>query len=587
MRLADEALLARWRAAWPAALDLWSHFTKLREPAWCFTAADEQEQQLSGSFAMIRLTDHTVVISLRQITELHLEDYAPEVLGHEIGHHVYCPADLTDEARLMVRIRAALPGREEHAGLISNLYSDLLINDRLARSRELRMGDIYERLASASNDPLWTIYMRICEILWSLEKGTLARGDVTPALDADAMLGARVIRSYASDWLRGAGRFAALCFHYLESAAEVRKRAGRWLDASERKEGGVPEGLSEIEDDEVEGAIHPALDEALSGIRGDSEKPAEERGAGGKSETGDGVARKRYREPGQYADILRSLGVELPEDQIIARYYRERALPHLVPFPQRQLPQSAEPLAEGTEAWDVGESLEDLDVLESLLESQQVVPGFTTRKRVYGTMAGTQVAREPLDLYVGIDCSGSMGNARVMNSWPVLAGTIVALSALRAGSRVKVVLSGEPGRYASMPDFGRDELEILTTITTYLGTGYAFGIHRLAETFDQRKATERPVHILIVSDHDIFAMLGETRGSRDGWAIARQSVAKARGGGTYVLNMPLAFEPAGVTRMRDEGWNVSTIQKWDDIVAFAREFSRATFGDPRPVRRSG
>ena len=72
MRPADEALLARWRAAWPAALDLWSHFTKLREPAWCFTAADEQEQQLSGSFAMIRLTDHTVVISLRQITELHL-----------------------------------------------------------------------------------------------------------------------------------------------------------------------------------------------------------------------------------------------------------------------------------------------------------------------------------------------------------------------------------------------------------------------------------------------------------------------------------------------------------------------------------
>ena len=45
--------------------------------------------------------------------------------------------------------------------------------------------------------------MRIFEILWSLQSGTLARGQITPALEGDAHLGARLIRSYARDWLDG------------------------------------------------------------------------------------------------------------------------------------------------------------------------------------------------------------------------------------------------------------------------------------------------------------------------------------------------------------------------------------------------
>ena len=59
----------------------------------------------------------------------------------------------------------------------------------------------------------------------------------------------------------------------------------------------------------------------------------------------------------------------------------------------------------------------------------------------------------------------------------------MVLSALRAGARVKVVLSGEPGQSVSTEGFVRDPEICLRTLTNYLGTGYAFGIHRLAETF--------------------------------------------------------------------------------------------------------
>jgi hypothetical protein len=587
-----EAILTTWRAAWPGALELWSRFTKLREPHFCFSKAEEKAEQLSGSFAMIRLTDQVIVISLAQVLALGLQDYPLEVMGHEIGHHVYCPADLTDEAKLMARIRNGLPTLERFAGLVSNLYTDLLINDRLARYSELRMGDIYARLSSASANRLWTFYMRMCEILWSLPRETLAHATVDKKIESDAMLGARLIRVYANDWLRGAGGFAALCFDYVESdAKDVEEMLKSWLDTHGRTEGGMPDGLTEIDDDEE--AVHPSLDEAVSGVPAPDEERERPSINDAASATGDGVPQKRYREPSEYADILKSVGVKLSDDEIISRYYRERATPHLIRFPSREMPQSTEPLPESLEAWDAGEALEELDIAESVILNPQVIPGYTTMKRVYGTMDGTTPHREPLDLYVGIDCSGSMGNPRIQTSFPILAGTIVALSALRAGSRVKVVLSGEPGKFVSMKDFSRDEKEILTTLTSYLGTGYAFGIHRIAETFDPRKPSDRPVHILIVTDHDIFAMLKETSAGRagpdarrTGWDVARDALVKARGGATYVLNMPVEFERPGVKQMQQDGWSVSSVRQWEDIVAFAREFSRKTFGEPARARRS-
>src|SRR4051794_29921730 len=112
--MSDELIQLRekWQAAWPKALGVWSRFVQLSEPHWCLDGAEEKREELLGSFAMIRLLDHAVVISLRQVREHKLDDFATEVLAHEIGHHVYCPADLGDNARLLARIRAGLPTKE-------------------------------------------------------------------------------------------------------------------------------------------------------------------------------------------------------------------------------------------------------------------------------------------------------------------------------------------------------------------------------------------------------------------------------------------------------------------------------------------
>jgi hypothetical protein len=162
----------------------------------------------------------------------------------------------------------------------------------------------------------------------------------------------------------------------------------------------------------------------------------------------------------------------------------------------------------------------------------------------------------------------------------------VALSALRAGSRVKVVLSGEPGKTISTDGFVRNQAVIMQTLASYLGTGYSFGIHRLAETFGSDEALPRPVHLLIVSDNDMFSMLNEKGNGRQGWDVARESLQRCGGGGTFVLQLP---EPvlAGtwpqatgkyMARMKQDGWNVSLVDSLEQLVAFARQFSRTNYG---------
>ena len=89
-----EGLRAEWEATWPRALEVWSKFTRLRPPTLCLTQEAALQEGLTGSFAMIRLQDQAVIVSLPSVVSCRVEAYALEVLAHEIGHHVLAPATL-------------------------------------------------------------------------------------------------------------------------------------------------------------------------------------------------------------------------------------------------------------------------------------------------------------------------------------------------------------------------------------------------------------------------------------------------------------------------------------------------------------
>lgn len=585
------ALLARWRAEWPQALAVWSRYTRLQVPHLCERHVEAARQGLHGSFAMIRLKDQRIVIDLQAIAALQLEEYAVEILAHEIGHHVLVPGNMTDHLRMLARIRAGLPTLEAQAPMVANLYADLLINDRLQRQEGLRMADLYRRLAGASapgaqatTSLVWDLYLRIYEQLWKLQRGSLGVMSNDPRIEADAWLGARLVRVYAGDWLGGASGFAALLLPYLvEDADAARDAAKHLLDTLAAGEGCEPFGGIDIEGDET-GATHPSHDPAITGD--DADARAQRADAAPDESAANSKGHGQTRQPFEYGELLRAAGLTIDDHEAAVRYYRERALPHLVPFPRRTRPDSPEPLLEGLDPWELGDPLDALDGLQSVLLSPRVIPGVTTVQRHYGQEPGQTPVKSPIDLDLYVDSSGSMPNPQQHVSYLSLAGAVIALSALRTGSRVQVTLWSGKKQFMRTQGFVHDEQAILRTLTGFYGGATAFPIHLLRETYlASSTPRQRPAHILQISDDGITTMFDRDELGNDGWDISARSIAAAGGGGSMALQLADGWERAesrwmapvsqALRRARDEqGWEVFAISELEDLLAFARAFSR-------------
>jgi hypothetical protein len=537
--------------------------------------------------------------------------------------------------------------------MVANLYADQLLNDRLQRQAGLDMAAVYRQLAAQARDGaptrVWRLYMRTYEHLWRLSAGTLT-AEVPPGMDADAVLLARLVRSFAGEWLRGARRYAVVLYPYLAEDAKAAEQTQTFVklglhdtgqaSASAPGQGGgdgIPDGLVEIDESELGGedGFDADIDDPLGagkGRHGLPDKGNEDDADGGPDEgneddadggpdegneddadggpmsNGDdadgdreGRAGKRRnaksaagkpadadrnrrsggqcRQPFEYGALLRSLGLELSDHESTTRYYRERALPHLLPFPSRRRPRATEPMPEGQRGWEAGEALEDLDVLGSLLHSPHVIPGVTTVQRVYGEVPGSDPARVPMDLDIYIDCSGSMPNPAASVSYLTLCATILAMSALRAGAAVQATLWSSPGLFETTGGFLRDEKRVLGTVTGYVSGGTAFPIHILRDTYANRKPTDPPAHIVVISDDGADTMLRQDEKGNLGTEVCAGAIERARGGGTLVLNLGSLERWHARQPLARMGYRIHAVQAWEDLVAFARAFVRENYGD--------
>lgn len=572
-------LFEAWNSAWEPALKIWSPYTRLSEPKFLLTTGDEQRAGLTGSFAAIRINDQQVMISLRQVAELGLEDYSLEILCHEIGHHVFCPGNLLEAGRALAIAMKALPTQENQAPSVVNMWEDLLINDRLVRLHKQRHVEIYERLRREdSTSKLWSLYMRCFELLWGLRPGRLAVVKLEPHEEGDAHLAARMVRVYGHDWLHGVGGFAALCLPYLMEDSDAVKGFALLKDMARAGEGAEPPvGILDIGDYSV---VHPSRDPNVAGRRGDR-GTAEGDAQGSSASSADaGGGKGQAREPFLFGQVLQALGLKLDCHDAAVRFYREKALPHLIPFPTQETEESKEPLMEGLEPWDVGESMDEIDWMQSVLVSPKPIPGFTTVKRTWGVMGGKEREREPLDLDLYVDCSGSIPNPQMTFSYLALAGAIVVLSALRTGARVQATLWSGAGQFQSTPGFIRDEKAILRVLTGFIGGATAFPNHILVDTYSERKTSDRPVHILILSDDGVNTMAQPDNRGTPGLQISETALKKARGGGTMVLNLyaPQFLESAFAKASRAMGWELFRVTDWSELLGFAREFARKKYG---------
>lgn len=605
-RAADRApavpLTPATRAAWERALTVWG--VRLNDPEVRPGAAAE-----NGAPAWFTFPP-SVTVDPRYLAERGLDDQLWSMFAHEIGHHVLAPSTRLDGLKVrhqMARALAAVSPRAPAAsdiGLLANLWNDLLVNTRLAQLQRseahaegepgiVRLGRVLYP-ASANTDRLWWVYCRAYEMLWQLPTGTLcapapplapvpeiARAALPPLetipekhrekerilrerkaesarIEAelagarttnppvDAALVAQAVRTFGTDPVSGAVRFGVIAAPYIaerQDAGDRRKTFGG-VGCAADAEGPSADELGRIlADQRLRGDLpaHPGAVGGPTDVDGEEEDP---------------------QQAGQHLDVARTLLLygDIDPAEVLAAWYRNDAAPWVRPFTRRAPAQPRGGLPGPLELWETGDPLTDID-WPATLRNGPVIPGVTTRRRseLDDEPEGRETSLE-IDLY--IDSSGSMRHPSA-GSPAVLAGTILALSILRGGGRVRVTSFSAAGQVGGMERFSRDPVVIVGALCLYFGHGTSFPLDLYGGRYSglPRATEERQRHVVVLSDDGLVSMFGV--GNEPFQGVAR-AVREKLTTGTLVL-MDRQHRVADLARR--DGYDIVYLQAMDDAPA--------------------
>jgi hypothetical protein len=88
------------------------------------------------------------------------------------------------------------------------------------------------------------------------------------------------------------------------------------------------------------------------------------------------------------------------------------------------------------------------------------------------------------------------------------------------------------------------------------------------------------VHVLQISDDGITSMFDTDERGNSGWDVAAKALRVGRAGGTMALNISPGWQKrhggwqADLQRAEKAGWDIHAIAAMEDLVGFARAFSR-------------
>ncbi|WP_456826819.1 hypothetical protein [Cellulomonas sp. P5_E12] len=573
-----EHLAERWMREWPDALAAWGRTTRMHPPV-LHTSACRMD-----TWAWYTTADPEVHVDLTVVVERGIQDHARAVLAHEIGHHVLAPVDRLTALKIAARVRVGLVDQDHLVGLVENLWCDLLINDRLQRQAGIDRASLAAAVGAATADnPLGLLIGRTYEILWGLPRGRLAAEGLAP--EDQAMLCARLVRAYARDAVGGAAGFARLLRahvdpEWLRGPTATTRVAAMACGGEHGGDDTIPFGIAS---DPSLGApaVHPALDPRVTGAAAAPEATPVDLTTGG---AGSGM---NALQPAALHALVQALGSAASAQQVAAAWYRERAAPHLVPFPVREGATASEQLLGGLDPWEVGDDLSSIDWSGTVTASPVVVPGMTTVQRAYLEDEERQERPRPVDLDLYLDSSGSMPDPAAVAAPIALAGAVLALSALRAGARVQATTWSGAGEVIGTDGFTRDQDAVLQAVVAHIGRSTSFPLALLERTHlgvgGSPPTATGPTHIAVISDNGVTTMFRPwTMGGPTTDDVAARALAAAGGGGSLVLQASDGWRDQ-IAEMAGD-YDVYTVTTDEDLVTFARDFSRRTWGRQHRAR---
>ncbi|MHA1728668.1 MAG: hypothetical protein ACTSWY_08030 [Promethearchaeota archaeon] len=517
------------KEAWEASLKFF-HNPAIPDPIFVF-----DKKKFIGFF--IELNTWKTILNLANCPHLILDkeilNYYQALSLHEISHYIVCPYDLLTNARLVKAALKHVPERQ--SPIVVNFFADLLVDMKLYRKKpkimeeELRQSlkmtqNIGKNKQEKNHSKIFKLLVKCYEIMWNINLNLLQTEyeEITPLADRIRSIIMKDFEDFTT-WEKKVKKIAKLLENILKEEFQppIAKSApgrGEYLDENNNGESEWGYDLSAGGLDESGKYMSVPLDvQIMAGnpleIKSKAQNADEEffkgeekgrrRSRSDSAEQRDAEILAQEMNLTDFISVNRVMGL-VPRTQAIACYYRGISKNLIEIKMLQKKPSGSIPI--GIEPWRVGDPIEKLDILQTLLVSPKVIPNITTRKWIMKDGPGIEMELALPDLLLVIDSSGSMEwkpfNSRKKNNSPyhiALVASFAALHyALRKGAKIAAI------NFSS--DFNeqlwtRESRKIEKILLNYQAMGTTLPIKEIKKMVQK---AERKSLIILITDFEIF-----------------------------------------------------------------------------------
>ncbi|MHA2157997.1 MAG: hypothetical protein ACXABE_03820 [Candidatus Thorarchaeota archaeon] len=438
------------------------------------------------------------------------DPYLLSVCHHEIQHYLLCPYDGVTNGMMFAGARKKV--NDATAMFVCNLFADLVVDSKLLKrypllTHERVNASIHESVLRVHEpSPLWTLIVATYRAMWGFPIPAKATVD-DRTFDAAKEIAniTRKTMDNESRWPKACENIAKIVADWLPEEEEDQLPGMESLDGSDSTGG---EGTG----DDGDGTVLVPLD--VDAVMG---SPIEVRNGdlarrcidGGDSAEDLDVELERLaveveQRNGNLKDlegVYLTAGVGSPRKKWIRFWYRAKARSTLRIEVVQQKYEGSAPLS--PEVWRLGDSIEDLDIVQSLQAFPVLIPNKSTRKWMKVDSMGTERSKSLPDMLIVIDSSGSMTwgmrSKTVSGSYhTALVSAFAAMEvALRKGSRVATINFSDGSR-SSKWSTSRESAE--RVLLAYQGGGTVAPIKKIVAACE---AAESQVMVLMITDAEI------------------------------------------------------------------------------------
>ncbi|MFW9900750.1 MAG: vWA domain-containing protein [Candidatus Thorarchaeota archaeon] len=422
-------------------------------------------------------------------------DYFYIISLHEVSHYQVIPYDGLTHAKLL---RAAMVHvNQNYAPIVVNIFADLIIDNKLYQEYsnliEWEMAETYKHITSKGPISNFSKFLfRAYEKMWKKD----VIGD-EKLKDMDS-LAERVIKIILKDfedettWEKKVSQVARLLKTIIQDTFTL-IGIGGVLDKNKEKRkspGGafleVPKDVLEIMDNPLENKNADKLKEGNEDeLRQKSEEFAKD------------IPYSEFGGPARQAGIL-------IDGSDLATWYRGIAKNLIEIRIFQEKPGGQLPIY--PEIWRIGDRLEELDIVQSLLNSPVIIPNITTRKWAYEKGPSHLVEQQIPDLLIVLDSSGSMGwnytSTSNRGKGPYHTALVAAFASLHyaATKGAKFSIINFSNR-ADICHWTSDYRKAENVLLRYQGGGTFLPIKEVANQCDK---AEKKALVFIITDFGIY-----------------------------------------------------------------------------------